>query len=129
MPIHLRTLLPLAASLGLLSCAPEGPFARAFQMSTLSDGVGGPKALAQPGDFILENDRIRVAILGARNSMGPHTSGASLIDADLQRLDPRFSQGRGLDQLAELFPTVNLNVTQADQPNDEVGAVEVVADG
>ena len=126
MTIHSRTIPLLASTLGLLSCAPEGGFARAFQMASLSEGIGGPKAIARPGDFVLENDKVRVAILGPRNSLGPHTSGASLIDADLQRPDPRYSQGRGLDQLAEVFPTVNLNVAQADET---VGAVEIIADG
>ena len=101
MPIQSRTVPLFAASLGLLSCAPEGGFARAYQIQTLSETIGGPKAIARPGDYILENDRVRVAILGPRNSMGPHTSGASLIDADLQRPDPRYSQGRGLDLLAQ----------------------------
>jgi hypothetical protein len=101
-------------------------------MESLQDGVGGPKALAQPGDFILENDRIRVAILDARPSMGPHTSGASLVDADLQRRDPRYAQGNGLDQLAEVFPTVNLNIAQADaklDPEGGEGIVKVLQDG
>lgn len=126
MPIHSRSILLLSALTPLTACAPEGVYARAFQISTLSETIGGPKAMAQPGDFILENDRVRVAILGARNSLGPHTSGASLIDADLQRPDPRYSQGRGLDQLAEVFPTVNLNVTKVDE---EDGTVKVIADG
>ena len=41
--------------------------------------------------------------------MGPHTSGGSIIDADLQRNSPEYSQGQGNDQIAELFPTVNLH--------------------
>ena len=77
MTIHSRTIPLLATSLGLLSCAPEGGFARAYQMASLAEGIGGPKAIARPGDFVLENDKVRVAILGPRDSMGPHTSGAS----------------------------------------------------
>ena len=123
-------LLPV---LGLLpACAQEAGYARAYKMESLQDGVGGPKALAQPGDFILENDRIRLAILDARPSMGPHTSGASLVDADLQRNDPRYSQGRGVDQLAEVFPTVNLNIAQVDSALDPVGGdgtVRILSDG
>ncbi|MEC8423757.1 MAG: hypothetical protein VX000_08270, partial [Myxococcota bacterium] len=116
----------------LTSCTQDGEFARAYRMASLQDGIGGPKALAQPGDFILENDRIRLAILDARPSMGPHTSGASLVDADLQRADPRYSQGNGMDQLAEVFPTVNLNIAQADSKLDATsgeGVVRVLKDG
>lgn len=126
MRIRPCTTLLLSALTPLTACAPEGGFARAYSISSLSETIGGPKAMARTGDFILENDQVRVAILGARNSLGPHTSGASLIDADLQRSDPRFSQGRGLDQLAEVFPTVNLNVTKVDE---EDGVVKVMADG
>ena len=121
----------------LFSCANDEPYSRAYQIGDLSDGVGGPKALARPDDFILENDRIRVAILGARPSMGPHTSGGSIIDADLQRNDPRYSQGFGNDRLAELFPTANLNVPRVhpyssleEQSNPEpYGTVEIINDG
>ncbi len=104
-------------------------------MTSLDEGIGGPKATARPqeeghgGDFILENDRVRFAILGTRVSIGPHTSGASLMDADLQRNDPRYSQGKGLDQLAETFPTVNLNVQTADETAGEVVILNDGTDG
>ena len=108
---RVHSLFPFLTLLG--ACSQDGPWARAFTITRLDETVGGPKAMVQPGDFILENDRIRLGILGARASRGPHTSGASIIDADLQRPDPRFRGGRGLDQLAEVFPTVNLNVQTA----------------
>lgn len=124
----------------LLSCTTDNaPYAQAYQMQDLSEGIGGPKALARPGDFILENDRIRVAILGERPSMGPHTSGGSIIDADIQRRSPAYSGGQGNDRLAELFPTVNLNIprvhdyTEAELEylNDPptAGSVVLLADG
>ena len=95
------------------SCRTEQKsWANAYVIGSLDEAIGGPKATARPGDIVIENDRVRFAILSARNSLGPHTSGGSLIDADLQRSDPRFSQGRGLDQLAEVFPTINLNVAR-----------------
>ena len=100
-------------SLVLGSCRPEQKtWANAYVIASLDEGIGGPKAMARPGDIVIENDRVRFAILGARNSLGPHTSGGGLVDADLQRNDPRFSQGKGLDQLAEVFPTINLNVAR-----------------
>jgi len=112
---------------GLASCKTEKQtWASAYQIQRLDEGIGGPKATARVGDFILENDRIRLAVLGTRNSLGPHTSGGSLIDADLQRADPRFSQGKGLDQLAEVFPTINLNVARI---NEEEGEVTILSEG
>ncbi|MEL6346504.1 MAG: CehA/McbA family metallohydrolase [Myxococcota bacterium] len=106
-------------------------------MDSLTQGIGGPKAIAVPGDYVLENDRIRVAIRGERPSFGPHTTGGSIIDADLQRNDPRYTQGHGNDLLGELFPTVNLNIARAHPYNPTelqsnpraVGKVELIADG
>lgn len=115
-----------SALLGLACQQPTDPWAKARRIEGLDETIGGPKAMARVGDYLIENDRIKLAILDARPSLGPHTSGGSLIDADLQRTDPRFSQGRGLDQLAEVFPTINLNVQTADST---AGTVEIVNDG
>jgi hypothetical protein len=124
----------------LMSCANDNaPFAQAYQIQDISQGIGGPKALAREGDYILENDRIRLAILGERPSMGPHTSGGSIIDADLQRNSPAYNEGFGNDRLAELFPTVNLNIPRVHEYTDgeldylndppAAGSVVLLADG
>lgn len=108
---NLSLLAICLAALG--SCGeprPDAPFARAFVIGGLDEAIGGEKALAQPGDLLLENDRLRVAILDGRNSMGPGLYGGSLVDADLQRDDPRFQGGNGRDAFNELFPTVSMNV-------------------
>ena len=110
----------------LLSCVNSEPQTQAYQIRSLNQSIGGPKALAQVGDFIIENDQIRVAILGNRPSMGPHTSGGSIIDADIQRNDPHFANGHGNDQLAEVFSTVNMNVAEID---GEQGEVVILSDG
>ncbi len=123
----------LAAVLTASSCVPDNPgFARARVIERMDQAVGGPKAAARKGDFILENDHFRVAILAStqadgspRNSLGPGLFGGSLVDADLQRADPRFTGGNGRDQFAELFPTVSLNVPG---PTAE-GQVRIVHDG
>ncbi|MCO4743579.1 MAG: CehA/McbA family metallohydrolase [Proteobacteria bacterium] len=124
-----RTCIPVVSLLALTalgSCASEPQtFARATPIEDLSQAIGGPKALAAEGDFMLENDQVRVVITGARNSMGPSLYGGSLIDADLQWGDPARQHGNGNDQLAEMFPTVNLNVAR---PLDE-SDVFIVNDG
>ena len=95
----------------LLGCAPEAQeYANAFQLDDLGDGIGGPKALARTGDFILENDKMRFAILGARNSYGPGIYGGSLIDADIVRPGLEYRNGKGNDRFVELNPTVNLDI-------------------
>ncbi|MBN1337350.1 MAG: CehA/McbA family metallohydrolase [Deltaproteobacteria bacterium] len=110
----------------LVACAPEQePFARAFVIEDRSQLIGGPKALASPGDWMLENDRIRIAVLDAGYSPGPSIYGGSVVDADLQRYDPAFAHGQGADLFAELFCTANMNLMEAVEP----GQVEIVADG
>jgi hypothetical protein len=110
----------------LIGCTDDAPWASAERIERLDQTIGGPKAAARVGDYVLENDRIRLAILGARRSFGPHISGGSLIDADLQRYDARDGSGWGNDQLAEVFPTVNLDTAIVDERG---GSVEIEADG
>jgi hypothetical protein len=110
----------------VLGCREQAPWARASRIERLDEAIGGPKASARVGDYLLENDRIRVALLGARRSFGPHVSGGSLIDADLQRDDARVGSGWGYDQLAEIFPTVNLDTAIVDERG---GSVRIEADG
>ncbi|MCB9670419.1 MAG: CehA/McbA family metallohydrolase [Alphaproteobacteria bacterium] len=121
----------LAATLG--SCTPTTEDrASARVISDLGDAIGGPKALAGPGDFVLENGRVRVAILAAtnpdgseRHSPGPHTRAGSLVDADLVLPDPDHRRGRGTDQFAELIPTGNMDITYTADPT----SVRILADG
>ncbi len=96
----------------------EGDSTRVFRANHRSQLIGGPAALAEVGDFVLENDEIRVAILQPGNSVGPGIFGGSLIDADLNRPQAKYAAGRGLDQFAELFPSMNLLI-----PNPPPGAV------
>ena len=110
----------------LVSCQNEPLSPKAYQIESLDQTIGGPKGLAHIGDFVLENEHLRAAILGKRPSMGPHTDGGGLIDADIQRRDPRYAAGNGNDQLAEIFTTVNMNVPHIDANN---GSVEIINDG
>jgi hypothetical protein len=104
-------ILPASVALALLSCGePADERAAASEIQSLQDAIGGPKAIAQPGDFLLENGHARVAILSSRNSLAPGLYGGSIVDADLVRTDPSTAEGRGNDQFAEMFPTANMNV-------------------
>ncbi len=111
--------------LALLACTTASEWASARQIDSLADTIGGPKATAREGDYLLENDRVRFTILGPRYSMGPSPFGGTLADADLQRADPKYGAGHGRDQIAEVFATVNMNLVGA----DEEGEVEILADG
>ena len=93
-------------------------------MTEANQLIGGDVAMARVGDFILENDKIRVAILDVASSPGPGVYGGTLVDADLQRTDARYRNGNGHDQLSEMFPFTNLLT-----PRPEKDDVEVIADG
>ncbi|HOX44918.1 MAG TPA: hypothetical protein PK668_15065 [Myxococcota bacterium] len=105
--------LALAAALG--ACNDGAPFARAYEIRDRATAIGGPSALTDVGDFVLENDQIRLGLPKRGNSTGPGVFGGSLIDADLQRSDPAHRAGRGLDQFAEMFPVGNLAIPAACQ--------------
>ncbi len=114
-----RPSVALIAALGVAACSTEvKPFARAVVIEDLADAIGGEMGVAQPGDFLLENDQIRVSILSGRVSMGPSLYGGSLVDADLQWADPSTEQGNGRDQWNELFPLASMNVPFASAPGD-----------
>lgn len=124
----------LLASLAACSGGETAERARALRITSRVQAVGGPAAIAEPGDFLLDNGVIRVAVLQAGNSPGPGMFGGSLVDADLARRDGLHRPGDGLDAFAELMPMVNLMVPgYRDDPRRrshfETLAVEIAADG
>ncbi len=123
--------LPLPALLPLLvasGCAPAPTGAHALRIETLDQAIGGPKATARPGDYLLQNSHVRFAILDGRASYGPAPYGGTLVDADLARPDPRWGAGHGNDQLAETFTSVDLNLAAADT-SAEVSILNDGSDG
>jgi hypothetical protein len=94
----------------LPGCNDGDPFARAYKIKNRAQIIGGTSALADLDDYILENDKIRVAFPEKGNSVGPGVFGGSLIDADLRRTEAPFRGGRGKDQFTELFPIGNLSI-------------------
>jgi len=130
----IRLVLACIPAMAILAgCTPRPDhWASAKVIGSLNDAIGGVKALARPGDFLLENDQVRVAILSGtvggdvrRSDMGPGLYGGSIIDADLQWNDPEFTSGHGNDQFAELFPTESMNVQEPLTDAD----VSIIADG
>lgn len=94
-------------------------------MESLDQVIGGPKATIHLNDYMLENDRIRIGVVGNRYSLGPCPYGGTVADVDLQRPDPKYKGGHGKDAFAEMFATVNMNLGAAADP----GTVSIVADG
>ena len=65
----------LLSSAVLSSCNSGDDLLRAKVIENRAELVGGPVAMADIGDFLLENDQVRVAILRAIDSPGPGVFG------------------------------------------------------
>ena len=104
----------LLATLAALTGCEERQFARAYKIEQMSQTIGGPAAMARPGDYLLENDRLRAVIHGRHNmrSTSPVGNG-SLIDLDIQRPTEGYRVGQGKDAFYELGPMVNLKISSA----------------
>jgi Carboxypeptidase regulatory-like domain len=98
-----RAWLGALAALAIGCAGNDSPRATADRVSAARQLVGGPKALGQIGDYVLENDQIRVIVHGPGPGRGSTLYGGSIIDADLQR--PEGNAGRGNDQLGEVLPS------------------------
>lgn len=127
MPLGVVVLLAMLAGLALRTTGcqeDDQPSATARQVASRADLIGGPGALGEVGDYLLENGQIRVVIQGPGFSRGFGVYGGSLIDADLQRPSLPGDQlgGTGRDQFGELFPIFFL---EAQVPEK----VEVLSDG
>ena len=109
--------------LGFAACTGSAkPHSRAERIGSLGDVIGGPHAIGQIGDFLLENDQIRLIVSDTGVTNDPATTtlgrvnttyGGSLVDADLRRVGG--DRAKGNDQLAELLPGFVFTVVN---PND-----------
>jgi len=87
----------------------DGP-ARAYRATAWNQLIGGPDAYGMPGDYVLENGKIKIVIQDVGESFGPGLYGGSILDADRVRKGRETCCGHGLDQFVEVFPTVNTMV-------------------
>jgi len=105
-------LFSLVATL-LVSCKnSEPPKSSAQRVTDRTQLVGGPTALGEIGDYVLENDQIKVVIQDLTYNRGSGLFGGSLIDADLKRYDSKGNAlgGNGRDTFGELFPVFFLEM-------------------
>lgn len=119
----MRCALALAAVLALNACAPPER-ASAYRVTSRNELIGGPDAIGEIGDYLLENGRIRVVIQDLGYSRGNLLFGGGVIDADLVR--PRSSKssagGNGRDRFGEMAPAFFFDLL-------EPQSIEVVDDG
>ena len=95
----------------------ESAQARAYQSTDRTQLVGGPGALGEVGDYVIENDEIRLVIQNDTFNRGTGLFGGSLIDADLVRQDGQGDPfgGNGRDAFGEAFPAFFLEVIDPDE--------------
>lgn len=133
-------LAALLFTLGACEQAEQFKQASAYKISSRSELIGGPKALGNIGDYMLENDKIRVVINGHPTDYsggGVNKWGGSIIDADIQRVESYFDPATvGRDQLLELMPIFDVKTFGVENiygsgpvirmPQD---AIEIVSEG
>lgn len=115
---------PLAFALSAWAGCSTSGGALATQITNRAQLIGGDRALGDVGDFLIENDRLRVVVQKQGFSRGFGVYGGSIIDADLRRPNEvgTSGQGSGNDQFGELFPAFFVQAV-------DVQNVRVSADG
>ncbi|HZJ66311.1 MAG TPA: carboxypeptidase-like regulatory domain-containing protein, partial [Kofleriaceae bacterium] len=124
------------------ACSDPAPHAHAQRIGALDEAIGGPHAIGRVGDFLLENDQIRLVIADTgvdprdpgKSTLGRvnTTFGGTLVDADLRRVGG--DRARGNDQLAELLPgfvfsVINPTTVAVTRDGSDGGAAEVAVTG
>jgi hypothetical protein len=109
----MRAALALAALATACSPPADRTFAEVIKITDRSQLIGGPGAQGAVGDYLIQNDKIRVIVHGRAGDTGSSTAfGGSILDADIQRPQAEFSGGQGRDLLYELGPLVSLAVVR-----------------
>lgn len=100
------------------------PNALAQKVTNRNQLIGGPNALGEVGDFLLQNDEVRLVVQDKGYNRGAGLFGGSLIDADLQRTNAEGNLygGNGNDTFGELFPAFFLEAINPEQ-------ISVINDG
>ena len=118
------SLLLLALSVVLGACSQHDPTAAARVVTQRGDLLGGPRALGDVGDILMENDEVRVVIQAAGFSRGFGVYGGSLIDAAIRpaRETSNAAELPIQDAFGELFPAFLLQAVNVEE-------VTIIADG
>lgn len=108
-----------------------GTGARAKRIEAASELIGGGYARGEVGDYLLQNDRIRVVIQKPSREASPTPYGGTILDADLTRA----AGERGRDEIGKVAPVYDfgrtLNFTQLEVLEDgsRGGAAIIAASG
>ncbi len=133
-------LAAVAVAIGGIGCPSSAPLANARRITDRAELIGGPRALGEVGDWLIENDKVRFIVQDAGFSRGFGVFGGALLDADLVRKTSgrgTSDGGVGKDNFGEMFPAFFLEalepreVTDPDDPTGrrKLPAIEVENDG
>ncbi|MBM4281051.1 MAG: hypothetical protein FJ137_09925 [Deltaproteobacteria bacterium] len=120
------------------ACPSGAPKANARKITTRAELIGGPRALGEVGDWLIQNDRVRFIVQDAGFSRGFGVFGGALLDADLVRkTSGRGSSdgGVGKDNFGEMFPAFFLEalepreVRDPNDPRKTLPPIEIENDG
>lgn len=127
----------VALLLALTSCTSSPPVATAHKIKSRAELIGGPRALGEVGDWLIENDKVRFIVQDAGFSRGFGVFGGALLDADLVRKQGvgNSEGGTGQDNFGEMFPAFFLEalepreVTDPNDPSKKLPPIEIENDG
>lgn len=103
------------------ACGQSVPQVKVKRIEARHELIGGPRALGEVGDWLLENDKIRIIVQDAGFSRGFGVFGGALIDADLVRTGSTEGNARGglgNDNFGELFPSFFLEALEPTEVNN-----------
>ena len=133
-------ILLLAVGLAAIAGCYEGENfeqAKAYKIDSRSQLIGGEKAHGNLGDYMLENDKIRVILNAHPTDASVNKYGGSIIDADIVRFENNFDPTEeGYDRFLQLTPvfdvkTFGLETYRNSAPVYKVDqdSFKIVADG
>jgi hypothetical protein len=120
------------------ACPPSEPRANARRITSRAELIGGPRALGEVDDWLIQNDKVRFIVQDAGFSRGFGVFGGALLDADLVRTSSgRGSSdgGVGKDNFGEMFPAFFLEalepreVRDPHNPDKTLPPIEIENDG
>ena len=120
------------------ACSASPPLSRAHRVATRAELIGGPRALGEIGDWMIENGKVRFIIQDAGFSRGFGVFGGALLDADLVRESSgrgNSEGGTGKDNFGEMFPAFFLEalepreVRDPNDPTKTLPAIDIENDG
>ena len=75
------------------------------QITEVSELIGGPTAYGKVGDYLLQNEKIKVIVQGFDRHIGAQPYGGAVLDADLVR--PAGAPGQGYSSARSGFSTTS----------------------